>query len=156
MITLYEGALRFAFDNVVDARKFDAPGAEGHGLSHCMKAVDFIVETPQFYAFIEVKGNEAPVRDLVGKYRDSFLYEWASGRAEKPCYYWVVFKNDRLGPAALVARADDLKRELPSKGPRDKPWPRPFVHGCAVFNIASWNERFPDYLVTRMDATDAS
>ena len=156
MITLDEGSLRFAFDNVVDARKFDEPGAEGHGLSHCMKAVDFIVETPHFYAFIEVKGSSAPVHELAYKYRDSFLYEWASGRAEKPCYYWVVFTNDRLGPAALVTRTDDLKRALPIDGPRGEPWQCPFAHGCGVFNIASWNKRFPDYRVTRRDATGAS
>lgn len=155
MIALEEGALRFEFNSVVDARKFDAPGEEGHGLSHCMKAVDFIVETTSFYAYIEVKGSGAPSSELAYKYRDSFLYERASGKAEKPCYYWVVFNKDRLDDVLLTSRTDDLKRELPINGPRKTPWPRPFVHGCAMFTVASWNKRFPDYPVTRIAPTDA-
>ena len=42
--TFTEGNLRITMNNVVDARKFDLPGSSGHGLTHCMKAVDFIVE----------------------------------------------------------------------------------------------------------------
>ncbi len=43
---------------VVDARKFDDPPS--HGLSHCMKAVDFIVERPDSYLFIEFKDPQDP------------------------------------------------------------------------------------------------
>ena len=121
-----------------------------------MKAVDFIVETPDYYAFIEVKGSNAPLPELAYKYRDSFLYEWASGKPEKPCYYWIVFNNDRLGDAALITGTEDLKRQLPIKGPRNAAWPRPFVHDCAMFTVAAWNKRFPDYPVTRIDATGAA
>ena len=68
-----------------------------------MKAVDFIVELLDCYLFIEVKDPQAPQtpkpsrneflrrlksgeldQDFKYKYRDSFLYEWASGRTNKP------------------------------------------------------------------------
>ena len=120
-----------------------------------MNAVDFIVETASFYAYIEVKGGSAKPHELARKYRDSFLYEWASGKADKPCYYWVVFNKDRLDDVLLTSRTDDLKRELPINGPRKTPWPRPFVRDCAMFTVASWNKRFPDYPVTRISPTDA-
>ncbi|UUX91137.1 hypothetical protein [Methanoplanus endosymbiosus] len=45
---LQEGNLQFDFNGVIDAFKFDEKDrSKGtfHGLSHCMKAVDFIVET---------------------------------------------------------------------------------------------------------------
>ena len=40
-----------------NARKFDD---HSHGLSHCMKAVDFVVELPHLYLFIEFKDPEHP------------------------------------------------------------------------------------------------
>ena len=54
--TFTEGDLRITINNVVDARKFDLPGSSGHGLAHCMKAVDFIVELPE-----DAKGFGLPV-----------------------------------------------------------------------------------------------
>jgi hypothetical protein len=44
---LQEGTLQFDFAGAVDAYKFDEQDptmATFHGLSHCMKAVDFVVE----------------------------------------------------------------------------------------------------------------
>ena len=49
--------LQVAFNNVVHARRFDDVG---RGLSHCMKAVDFIVELYDRYLFIEFKDPENP------------------------------------------------------------------------------------------------
>lgn len=39
-------------------RKFDDEAA--HGLSHCMKAVDFIIELPERLLFVEFKDPENP------------------------------------------------------------------------------------------------
>ena len=50
--TFMEEDLQMEIKGVVDARKFDD---SSHGLSHCMKAVDFIVEHPNRYLFIEFK-----------------------------------------------------------------------------------------------------
>lgn len=86
-----------------------------------MKAVDFIVELKDRSFFIEFKdpqnpdsksGNEREFvekflsgnidEDFKYKYRDSFLYEWASGKAEKPIYYYVLIAMDTLTEAELA------------------------------------------------------
>ena len=163
-----EGDLQIEFKSVFDARKFDDAG---HGLSHCMKAVDFIVERPDCYLFIEFKDLQDPKipdqnqqkgiqrflrgvidEDLKYKYRDSFLYEWAAGRANKPVDYLVLVGLDNLTERELVARTDDLKRKLPLQRSKSSPGARPFVRSCAVFNLASWNSNLPDFPVTRLSA----
>ena len=45
------------FRSVLDARKFDD---DGHGLSHCMKTVGFIVERSDCYPFVEFKNLQDP------------------------------------------------------------------------------------------------
>ena len=166
MTTLIEGDLRLSFRDADSGRKFD--GGE-HGLSHCMKAVDFIVEFDDRYLFIEVKDPDDPEAtqerkenfrlrllggelddDLKIKFRDSFLYEWACGRADKPVHYYVLIALDGMAEPALSDRTDALKRQLPLDGPLSRPWRRPFVGGCAVFNLDSWNRTFPKYPVVRL------
>ena len=161
-----EGDLKIEFKSVFDARKFDDAG---HGLSHCMKAVDFIVERSDCYLFIEFKDLQDPGipaqnkhkviqgflrgmidEDLKYKYRDSFLYEWAAGRADKPVDYLVLVGLDSLTARELVARTDDLKRKLPLQKSRSNPWARPFVRSCTVFNLASWNSNLPNFPVSRL------
>ena len=81
-----------------------------------MKAVDFIVERSNCYLFIEFKDPQAPRAtgrpqqqifiqdfqsgkidtDFICKYRDSFLYEWASGRATKPIHFLVLVALNTL------------------------------------------------------------
>lgn len=53
-----EGNLRITFPRTVNARKFDEPAT--HGLSNCMKAVDFIVEDGDQISFIEIKDPDHP------------------------------------------------------------------------------------------------
>ena len=163
---LTEGNLQITISDALSQRKFDDAS---HGLSHCMKAVDFVVELSDRYLFIEIKDPQAPRtmsatannyfqefqngqidEDLKYKYRDSFLYEWAAGRANKPVYYLVLIALDTLSEPSLLARTDALKQKLPLQGPSSNPWPRPIVNGCSVFNIASWNRRFPKYPVERL------
>lgn len=165
MSTFTEDDLQVTFPNVVSARKFDGPD---HGLSHCMMAVDFIVELPDRYLYIEFKDPQNPAgsdpeggaylqrfkqgqidEDLQYKYRDSFLYEWAAGRADKPVDYLVLVALDTLTSLHLMRRQEALRQKLPLQGPRGRPWSRPFVNGCAVFNLESWNSRFPQYPITR-------
>lgn len=175
-IKFIEGAIQFLFANAMSARKFDETGASGHRMSKCMKQVDCIVEFEDRYLFIEVKDpqgdrshteeeNKAFVdrfksgeidHDLKYKYRDSFLYEWALNRAEKPIDYYVLFADETLDDALLGDRSTALEKQLPVRGPGDSAWPRPFVRGCGVFNIALWNKHLPDYPVTRIPPTDAS
>ena len=129
-----------------------------------MKAVDWIVELPDHIRYIELKDPDArPAKshtdreaflsknlapDLVTKFRDSFLYEWACQRAAKPILYFVVIASKSLDKAALMERSDDLKRRLPSGNPR--PWLRSIVQNCGVFSIDTWNARFPEWRLERM------
>lgn len=133
-----------------------------------MKAVDFIVESAECYLFIEIKDPDHPAKPsfsmgstktlgsstmderLKYKYRDSFLYEWASGRADKPVDYLVLIASERLDRAQLLARRDALLRKLPVGIPA--PLKRSIVRACGVFNIASWNNRFPHMRVERASA----
>ena len=168
MTVLEEGDLQITIDDAINARKFDDAN---HGLNHCMKAVDFIVELLDCYLFIEIKDLQAPQapeqsrtqflrriksgqldEDLKYKYRDSFLYEWASGRADKPIDYLVLIAMDALDNALLLNRTEALKRKLPLLGPKARPWPRPPVRSCGVFNIASWSNHFPQYPIRRQNA----
>lgn len=164
--TFKEGDLKVEFRSVFDARKFDDAS---HGLSHCMKAVDFIVERSDCYLFIEFKDLQDPGipaqnlqdiiqgflrgaidEDLKYKYRDSFLFEWASGRADKPVDYLVVVALDSLTARELVARTDDLNRKLPLQKSKSNPWTRPFVRSCTVFNLTSWNSNLPGFPISRL------
>lgn len=167
-----EEDLQIEIKSATRARKFDD---SSHGLSHCMKAVDFIVERPDCYLFIEFKDPQKPGSNISSqgnfkkrflrgsldqslkyKYRDSFLYEWAEGRAQKPIDYLVLIALDSLTAADLLARTDDLKRKLPLQKSKSNPWPSPFVRNCAVFNISSWNSNFSDLTVTRLSTKSQS
>ena len=167
MTVLVEGNLQITIQNAISAWKFDDP--EIHRLSHCMKAVDFVVELSDCYLFIEIKDPQhpsAPPREtnrfassflsgeldyeLRFKYRDSLLYEWAEERADKPVDYLVLIALDRLGPSDLLGRQDELQRMLPLQRPGRQPWPRPLVRNCGVFNIDSWNRSFPNLPVSRL------
>lgn len=166
MMVFVEGDLQITIDDALDARKFDGGG---HGLSHCMKAVDFIVELPDKYLFIEFKDPDHPLgryadqrnfireflsgeldEELKYKYRDSWLYEWASGRADKPVHYYVLVAVDGLTDIEFQYRTDDLERKLPVRGARA--WTRSIVDACYVFNIRLWNHYLPNLPVSRVSA----
>lgn len=157
MTVLAEDDLQITLPQGIAGRKFDDEA--NHGLSHCMKAVDFIVELVDRTYFIEFKDPENPNAkpkdgaaflkkfmsgaidsDLKTKYRDSWLYEYAEGRVQKPIYYLVLIGASTLSDAELITRTDALKRLLPMNGPADRPWTYPFVAGCAVMNLAAWNK----------------
>ena len=63
-----EGDLRFDFSKAVNAKKFDD---SSHGLSYCMKAVDFIVELEDRILFVEAKDPQHP--KSTPEQRKSFL-----------------------------------------------------------------------------------
>ena len=166
MTVLREGDLQMSIDDALNARKFDG---ESHGLSHCMKAVDFVVDLPERYLFMEFKDPDNPGtrpenrrefiqefqsgeldEELKYKYRDSFLYEWAAGRAEKPVRFYVLVALEELTTVNLQARTQGLRSKLPVGGPSS--WTRPIAEDCAVFNLVSWNERFPDFQVSRLSS----
>lgn len=159
-MTLTEGTLQITFNGAVRGRKFDDP--ETHGLS-CMKAVDFVVEFPDSYLFVEIKDPGSPLvpqkhatefqrrfsrgeldESLKYKFRDSFLYEWASGRADKPIDYYVLITGIRT--SLLIRRIGVLKKNIPCRGPKSQRWVRSIVRDVSIFNMQTWNgnlRRFP-------------
>ena len=162
---LTEGDLEIDVPHALSGGKFDSAS---HGLSHCMKAVDFVVELADRYLFVEVKDPQqqqataqgrnkfiAKMRsgqldqDLMYKYRDSRLYEWAAGRAGKPIEYRGLIALNTLSAADLLTRTESLARNLPQRGPNNQPWRREVVHACGVFNLASWNRQFPGHPASR-------
>jgi hypothetical protein len=166
MTVLEEGNLQITLPASVVARKFDDAT---HGLSHCMKAVDFIFESTDRLFFVEFKDPETPEassenratflqkflsgkidQDLKTKCRDTWLYEWALGRAEKPVTYLVLIAANALSAAELLARTDALKSQVPLAGPNHMPWKRAFVAGCMVMNIDAWNKALPQFPVSRI------
>lgn len=155
MTTLREGDLELHVPDTAVARKFDGPS---HGLSHCMKAIDFIVHHEDAVYFIEFKDPEHPsapeeerarflnkflsgelLHDLTRKFRDTFLYEWAS---------------DNLDEALLLHQSDALRRRLPVHGPKSGVWKRPPARDALIFNIKHWNRHVP-FSVTRVTETPA-
>ena len=167
MTAVTESTLRLTFPSDAKARKFDD---QSHGLSHCMKAVDFIIDEPHRVLFVEVKDPGHPgarpenrdefVRsflsgaidqDLTLKFRDSSLYEWACGNMKKPVYYWVIVAIETLDDAALLARSEALQKRIPERGPASGRWKRQIAAGCMVFNMRTWNQSLPqDYRVARL------
>ena len=125
------------------------------------------MDLPERIYFVEVKDPEAPeaggyregnrflqgflagtlTPDLVAKFRDSFLYEWACNRIDKPISFYVIVASETLDVAQLVTRTDELKRRLPVGSPAG--WTRAMAHDCCVFNVAKWNEVFPRYPLSR-------
>ena len=169
MTTLVEGNIQITFPRGANARKFDD---NSHGLSHCMKAVDIIVELEGRVSFIEIKDPEDPCvlskdreqfitdfknerldKDLYYKFRDSFLYEWACKRVDKPIDYWILIASEALTKAHLGTRIEAMKRKLPLSEalpePAKEQWKQKIVAECGVFNISTWNKYLP-YPVKRI------
>ncbi|MGV8804984.1 MAG: hypothetical protein ACWA6Y_08490 [Polaromonas sp.] len=158
----------FHFPDALDVFCFDEKDKAKprfHGLSHAMKAV----ELPANYLFIEIKDFHAAddydfkravgaahaherqvrfnhLRDVLKhKFRDTWLYRWAEGKADKPILYLCLLTLDS---ALLAVLGKELKRQLPvgTAGPR---WSGALVQSCAVLNLERWNANFPLWPVVR-------
>lgn len=158
---LQEGSLQFDFDDALNAFKFDEQNIAlptFHGLSHCMKAVDFIVEYEDCYLFVEIKNPTDPnrygpeqdknklIQNLVDKFRDTFIYRWAESKLEKPVRYQCLIELDNPQTLHLMKL---LKQQLPTEKQPAR-WQQPLVQLCAVANMATWNKTFPNIKVTRV------
>ena len=167
MAVIVEGDIQISLPDNASFRRFD--DSNSHGLSHCMKAVDYIIDLDDRIVFLEFKDPDHPKAkmkkrdaffeelrsgkidsDLKTKFRDSFLYEWAYGRTEKPIYFWVLIGADKLDSTQLLNRTEALKRQLPLNGPGGKPWKNVFVSGCMVMNLDSWNKQLVKFPATRL------
>lgn len=164
---LQEGDLEFDFKDAIKGFKFDETDKNKdyyHGLSHCMKAVDFILELENAYLFVEVKDFNDPEnygekndkfnslkKVLKEKYRDSFLCRWAEGKVDKPIKYLCLLTLEN----ALISRMiKELRIQLP-EGNKNPRWHQSIVSGCVVANIERWNKNFPKWPVRRISSTES-
>ncbi len=167
---LIEDHLEFDFRTAIHSRRFDDD--ETHGLSHCMKRVDFIVETEASVFFIEVKDLDHPharpeniqeflrelrsesmiANKLVPKARDSFLFNHLLNRlpAGKTRIYIVVIASSQLLTPELLTITDSLKRYLPLVGPFQKSWLQPYFDSCFVTNLSEWNRALRQFPLQRL------
>lgn len=159
-----ENNLQFDFSNANSARKFD----EEYTLSHCMKAVDFIIIDGDTQYFIEVKDLDHPDNpdihkhgkalsylkkiksELVKKYRDTFLYLWAENATVNNITYLILLSCSVLDEAELGAFDRDLKIELPVSNPWDKNWRRKIAQNCQVLSFEAWNKHLSQFPVSKI------
>jgi hypothetical protein len=169
MTAFREGDLEIEFPDNAAPRRFDDP--KTHTLSRCMKAVDCIFEWNGDTYFLEIKDPDAPQTQTEGrdvflhdfqsgtlnnkltyKYRDSFLYEYASGRTKGRIHYIVLLGMKNLDSYLLSNKSDVLRRSIPLEGPMGS-WQKPFVSSCTVLNIEAWQRQMPQFPVRRLSET---
>ena len=158
---LRESGLEFDFTDAIDGFKFDEPDKQNHhyhGLSHCMKAVDFIIELQNDYLLVEVKDFHDPEQyhnsdsfkklrnDLKTKLRDSLLYRFAEDQLDKPVRYLCLMTLEDALNSRLMK---ELKRIVP-EGIASTKWKRSLAKSCIVANIDRWNMNFPKWKVRRI------
>ena len=161
---LLEGRLRLQYPNDVIGIHFDQLIAQQEKLSHCMKSVDFVLQTRDRLIFVEVKDfDAAPTghvsqairdfrqarfdQDLVYKFRDTFLYYWANGLICGPTGisvdYFVLVTG--LSSIDLLAATDRLRKKLPLSISGAQ---RQLANRCLVLHPREWNHHFPNMPVT--------
>ena len=166
--TPQEGELQIDLPSSTQGRKFDD---QTHGLSHCgLKAVDWIIDLQDKTYFVELKDLDAVGAtrhdqrreflddleagrkddDLVRKFRDSFIYQWASGQVGRPIIYLVVIACLALDRPMLLHRTEALRRKLPSGVP--DVWKQAIAEDVLVLNEKAWNERFGNFPMERVSA----
>ncbi len=172
---LREGDIEIEFPDTAQVERFDIPSK--HGLTHCMKAVDFVVTDSGRTFFLEIKDFEHPAappdrtsadaqrfltgqlnEDLKHKFRDTFLYKWAEKKLPDPPWFVLLVALTDLTEAELLAQQTELQRILPVSLPETvkKRWKQPLSSGCLVFNMETWQRHFPAYRVRRKSAKDSS
>ena len=84
MTVFIEGDLQMTIDGseVVSIRKFDDAS---HGLSHCMKGVDLILELNDRYLFIEFKDPQSP--GAPSQSAEEYLKRFKSGELDEELKY---------------------------------------------------------------------
>lgn len=166
---LKEGSISIEVPPSCVATRFDGPS---HGLSHCMKAVDFIIRTPGSIIFLELKDpDDGPQdrrdewhrkltagvidNDLKVKFRDTWLYLYGLNTIDLPINFLVLIGLSTLSTETLRVRTESLKRKIPFEGPHGR-WANEIVAGCSVHNIESWNRSFADFKAERLNPTHSA
>lgn len=158
-MTLTERDLQFDFPGALSELKFD----DGSHATTSIQAVDFIVEYPTCYRFIEIKDPDEPgvvnltafkdklksgelIRKLAGKYRDSFFFCNFQTKTNKDVEYIVLLSMKSLDAALLLAKQDELKRSIPFA---HASWTGSSASVCVILNVDQWRKQFGPTSISR-------
>ncbi|WP_047680735.1 MULTISPECIES: hypothetical protein [Xenorhabdus] len=172
-----EGDLYFDFSKAQSVRKLDKKGSEGHGLSHLLKSVDFVVEWSNQLWLIEIKDPENRMipnhlkereqtkfrrklqsdnlvnKELFPKLRDSLIYlSLEQGIVDKPMQYIILIGLSSLQPAELAGLQHKLWHTDWIKGP-ERGWKKPFDVHCMT--VQQWNRVLTQCPVIRKNEPSA-
>lgn len=164
-----EKDLFFDFSRAQYAFKLDD---SNHGLSHCLKSVDFVVEWTNQLWLVEAKDpedgkipeqhrqhqkeqflNDLSSRVLIAKhlfpkFRDSLIYLGLNqGIVTKPMRYISLIGLNTLDSAQLNGLKDSVWEHEWMSGPK-KGWKKSF--DVQVFNVEQWNRLLPQCPITRI------
>ena len=140
-----EGGLEFDFTNALNAEKFDEITYGGG-----MKQIDFIVELEDRYYFIEVK-NEKLKDDLIKKYKDSIIINWADNKCNnKPLYYITILEASYIDNVLKIALMDSIKKGLPLKLNKEISLKHSIIEGFAIMSVEEWNKRFVNFPIRKL------
>lgn len=126
-----------------------------HGVN-AFKKIDVMVEFPDRHLWIEIKTyNEQTVKgilenkkqrvtkewlrdDLVGKFKDTFLYRYAEKQVEKPVIYICLMDFGENSKSIYDYLNKELRIALPQKDNLPR-WKRDYINGMIVLNPSKWN-----------------
>lgn len=126
-----------------------------HGVN-AFKKVDVMAEFPDRHLWIEIKTYNAHTvksmmtntkqrvtkewlrDDLVGKFKDTFLYRYAEKQLKKPIYYVCLMDFGDEAKFIYEYLNKELKIFLPNKSISSR-WKIDFVSGIIVLNPSKWN-----------------
>lgn len=160
-----EGDLEFDFTNAVTAEKFDKITYGGG-----MKQIDFIVELADKYYFIEVKNpdnseatkrakreflykvkNEKLKKDLIKKYKDSIIINWADNKCRnKPIYYITILEASYIDNVLKLSLMDNIKKGLPLQLNKGISLKRNIIEGFFILSVEEWNKRFINFPIRKI------
>lgn len=170
MLRLREKDIEIDFAGALNAFRFDQDDSnspEYHDLRN-MNRVDFVVETEDLIYFIEVKDpGRADLDDekrkpilrklengdledsYVNKYICTFLFRWAEGKLEKSVRYLILITWE----APLILSLNEcLQRRFDRIRRKSTRWIRLPLDSCEAHNLDTWNESYPKWKATRVNA----
>lgn len=160
-MSIQEGDLNFDFSGASDVIKFD------DGRTHVkssIKPVDFVIEYPDFYRFVEVKDPDVPgaskigafeeklksgelIQGLARKYRDSIFFHRFQNHTHKDIEYIVLLSMRALDDAQLLTITDQLQKSIPWS---HQSWGETkSASACVILNMTQWKKCFGNNSVWR-------
>jgi len=160
-----------------DEVKWDELDKQGVKLPERMKFVDLVIERDTDVLLVEIKDpshskspdnernsylkrlsdNSVLTQELTPKARDSYTFLHLMERDGKPFKYIVLIGLDAFDPiqqkAVLTGFKDRLMADVRCEA--YEAWKRKHIADCAVLSVETWNQKFPNWPVTRVAAAAA-